>query len=175
LSGLLLAFCAGGCATSSAYYGTGSLQTSGSPAPVLGSESLALTSCTGDSYDQFSVPTIGDHCVISGSGSGAQFQADAGGLCTLAFPEGNHTFRVTDVIATYGQTPVPQLLDVPDLPRRPAIDMSTIQLRIGGDDVTTGQHLLYQFGGRISDGPDHSAQCDAQRAFHERYIALVGR
>ena len=115
----------------------------------------------------FEILTVGRQCAIAVTGQGDRFRPDVGGSCTLVFPGGPRTLRVTDAIARYGQTGGTYFTG------RSYIDPSVIQVDLGGDDVATGRHVLYRFSGRASDGPDLSAICPAYRPEHDRYAAVT--
>jgi hypothetical protein len=114
-----LALACGACARQSAYFGTGSLASSGSATTELATHSLSFTRCgsqgevtrfergevvTEAASPQFTILRIGEHCTVDGVGLGDTFTPDSGALCTLDFREGSRTLRITDAAGRYGMT-----------------------------------------------------------------------
>ena len=77
------------------------------------------------------------------------FDADPRRECTLAFADGPHTIRVTDATARFGRY--------------------RAEVRVGGDDVQSGAHMLYTFSGETAEGVGPAAgHCDEQRGLRAR-------
>jgi hypothetical protein len=152
---------AGCVAAPSGYAGTGSLSVSGSTTqPLLASHSVHFGSCRdpGDPYNPlmgFSIVTIGDACVMDGTGEPSEFRADPGTVCTLTFSDRPHPIRVTDFAARFGVTSV--------VSGRTYIDPNYLQVELGGDDAATGTHVLYRFSGNASTDAPWTTACDAER------------
>jgi hypothetical protein len=141
------------CAEGSAYSGTGSLGLSGARTePLLAHHVAALTECPllqrqDGTVDEFSILALGDECVMDGVGGTSGFLPDPGTVCTLAFADGAHPLRVTDVAVRYGVT-------------------AYVQVELGGDDAKTGLHALYRFTGSALEEAPAMGTCDGERAKH---------
>lgn len=142
------------------YWGTGSLLVSASPnGPLLASHEIAITECALDrgawvtgNVGPFSVVAIGDACTMwDFKGGGDTFRPDPGTVCTLEFPDGGHVIRITDFVGRYG----PPWAHAPNMERR-----SYLEVALGGDDATTGRHVLYRFSGngRTADATETCEQ-----------------
>lgn len=93
-----------------AYAGTASLQVSGVAGDQLAFQTVTLSRCGGsmwrrsrgdttiedDSPERFTIVALGDGCSFYADPTWSTIQTGPGHLCTLAFPDGNHTLRVTD-------------------------------------------------------------------------------
>jgi hypothetical protein len=84
--------------------------------------------------DAFSVLTIGDTCTLDDFSTGKRFHPVPGTTCTLDFGDGKHAVRLTDFSRRYASAG-----------RR--VDTEHIDIELGGDDATTGRHILYRFSG----------------------------
>jgi hypothetical protein len=130
-----------------AYRGTGALNVSGEASSQLASHTIEFVYCADDTDEaprpSFFILAIGEQCVIDGIGSPYWFQADGGSVCTLAFQEGTHTLRLTDVRSSHGY--------------------GTFAIDLGGDDVTTGQHAVYRFSGSHVSEAEPRRRCSAER------------
>jgi hypothetical protein len=119
-------------------------------------QTITLTRCSSlprrgrgetSSADELAEPvteivTLGDGCQFFADPYWLVVQPAPGGMCTLTFPDGAHTLRVTDY--TFSRT---------------ESDARAVAIRVGGDDVTTGRHLLYQFNGSAVPRDEESWRC----------------
>lgn len=161
-----------GCATMpTGYAGTGSLSVSGATSqPLLASHSVRFRYCgdPGEAHTTlpaFSIVSIGDTCLMDGTGGPSDFRADPGTVCTLTFPDGPHAIRVTDFAARFGVTSF--------ISGRTYVDPNYIQVELGGDDAATGTHVLYRFSGNASADGRPAASCDAERMKRTAQGAIV--
>jgi hypothetical protein len=160
-----------GCASGGSFRGTGALSVSGSAnQPLLASHAIRFTPCIvydGTSerpVEDYSIVTIGDACVMRGTGPIGGFRQDPGTVCTLSFPDGPHAIRVTDFSARFGTTSY--------VTGRAYIDESFIQIELGGDDASTRTHVLYRFSGNASDESSSKALCPASPAERASYVDM---
>jgi len=126
------------------YEGTGSLLVSGSPnGPLLASHNVSVSTCwfrkpnndePPDVMSPFSVLAIGDTCTLDDLSAGRRLQPVPGTTCALDFGDGKHAVRLTDFSRRYAFA-------------GRIIDTSHIDIEMGGDDTTTGRHVLYRFSG----------------------------
>jgi hypothetical protein len=152
-----------GCALgSNGYAGTGSLSVSGSATqPLLAFHSVHFDWCREpgtpeqEGYLGFSIVTIGDGCVMVGTGGVSEFHADPGTVCTLTFPDGPHAIRVTDFAARFGVTSFAS--------GRTYLDPNYVEVALGGDDDATRTHVLYRFSGNASADVKSTVSCDTER------------
>lgn len=152
------------------YGGTGLLQMSGSPNPELASQSLILSYCRGDAAgepepDGFTVLAIGEQCTVTGAGYVGGLRPDPDIVCTLVFPKGARTLRLTIVLASYGEANSD--FGGTESARDP--DTSTLDIRIEGDDIKNGSHAVYRFTGRALRA-EPGDLCTRNRPRHESSI-----
>lgn len=155
------------------YTGTGVLTVSGQPA-LLSPASVRVVTCpestvptrdTGEiappgGYSAprqeltpayFTIVAIGGACRLEGpsSADGADFAAVLGGICMLDFAEGKRTIRITSASL--------------HRPRGDSVNRDGLVVEVGGDDLRTGSHVLYQFRGQFrgsgADSDTVSAAC----------------
>ena len=165
---LLIACPCVACSHVAAYGGTASLQVSGVAGDQLAFQTVTFTSCRGstlqqargdttsrdDRTDVFTIVALGDDCLLFGQAlygdpTWSTLQTGPANLCSLAFADGNHTLRVTD-LALY-------------FPGSRQYDYSFVVIRIGGDEVASGRHAVYEFSGRAVMHADESWRCDGTR------------
>jgi hypothetical protein len=102
--------------------------------------------------DPFDIVAVGDRCFLTGFSRNGLWSANTRGTCTLNFADGPHTMRITDATVRFG----PYRGDV----------------RIGGDDVQSGAHMLYTFSGDTAEGVGPAvSHCDEQRRLRAAAIA----
>jgi hypothetical protein len=166
-----------GCSYPTAYYGTGLLNTSGE-ATLVAPQTVRIVSCdrteattraadpsdwqrgpmTGSDQQaamiskSYAVLALGDACRIEGTSFAGAFTPVSGNECTLTFAEGPRKLRVTSTLVRYGQT---------DRWRDPNALPNYVEVQVGGDDATTGRHLVYAFSGTAVTAPADSAPCAA--------------
>ncbi|HEV3189714.1 MAG TPA: hypothetical protein VGY54_04410 [Polyangiaceae bacterium] len=145
------------------YVGTGSFAVSGEAESQLASHTIEFVDCTDNNPDEeprpsFSILAIGEQCVIDGIGWPSVFQPDGGSVCKLAFQEGTHTVRVTDIRASGGMG---------------KHAWGGFAIDLGGDDEATGRHSVYRFSGRSASRPEDRARCSKERPRHEQYLSQV--
>ena len=148
------------CAFPSTYDGTGSLRVSGSPSELLALHHVSFEHCSGTgphpSVDAFTVLAVGDRCLFFQNDGESSMQPAAEHLCTLVFPEGARTLHVTDSSVGHGAA-------WNAIGEQPEADFSNLRVQIGGDDTTTGQHVVYRFSGSATANPTTNRCTEARR------------
>jgi hypothetical protein len=148
-----------GCSPVAAYGGTASLQVSGVAGDQLAFQTVTFTGCRGslwrrsrgdttiedDPAERFTIVAIGDRCSFYADPMWSTIQPSPGHLCSLAFPDGNHTLHVTDYSFSFP---------------RAAYQGSSVVIHVNGDDVATGRHAAYQFSGSATPQAEESWRCN---------------
>jgi hypothetical protein len=111
----------------------------------------------------FVVFGISDACVFEGTGDNTNFRPDPQSRCALFIAGRSKTIRVTDAVIQFPSYWVPGRYG------HHLVDRSTVQVQIGGDDLESARHAVYQFFGRAVD--DVPPNLCASALNHERQAA----